>query len=68
MVVETRALVNAFVAIAVVGQNDNQCVLPSGCLAQVVDKTADTLVQVVEGMIHLIVQYLCGDVPWFMTG
>ena len=51
-----------------VRENDNQRVLPRRCLAQIIDKTANALVQIVEGIIYLVVQHLGRHIPGLMTG
>ena len=68
MVVEARGLIDALIAIAVVRKNDHQGITPGRCLLPIVDKTTDALIQIVEGIVHLVVKDLRGDVPRLVAG
>ena len=48
-------------------QHDYQQIVPLWGLFHVVDKVADAFVQIIEGIGYLIVQTVCGHIPWLMT-
>ena len=52
---------------AMVGEQDDERILPGRRLAQVVNKTAYTLVEVVEGVEYLVVHLLDRHVPWLVA-
>ena len=67
MVALRLRVVVAAIADAVVGDQHNQQVVPCLALLQSGYKLADTSVQVVEGVEHLVVQMFGGHIPWFVT-
>ena len=68
VVVEPRGLVDVAIAVAVVGEDDDEGVLPGGGLAQGVDEASQAVVEVVEGIVDLVVEYARGYVPRFVAG
>ena len=67
MVMHRMLLAYLTIAVTVVGQQDNQQVIPCWRLLHLADKVANTLVQIIEGIQNLIVKTVCGHIPRLMT-